>query len=65
MATLKEKVQNRRYYLHRKLKTKYPVDGRNRTMDLPFDTLDQVPKEDQFYINELIKLQYNIQLNLF
>ena len=56
---------NRRYYLHQQLKGKYQVDGRHRTIHLPYARFSDIPIPDRYYVGQLIRLGYNIQLNLF
>jgi len=54
-----------RYRLHRKLKGKYALNARARTIQTSFTTVSDFPLEDQKHIAQLINLGYNIQIALF
>jgi hypothetical protein len=61
----KKKMQDRRYYLHRKLKGKYHINADKRTISCPHRTFTDIPRGDRYYVGQLIKLGYNLQLELF
>ena len=59
-----KKINNRRYYLHKKLKGKYEIDGVLRTIDVPYKRFKDIPKPDRFYVGQLLKLGYNMQFKI-
>ncbi|SDM39835.1 hypothetical protein [Pedobacter antarcticus] len=59
------KVAAYRYYLHKRLKGKYKINSEQRAIDLPYAKFNEVPTGDRYYIGQLIKLGYNVQLKLF
>ncbi|MGB4775716.1 MAG: hypothetical protein WBP45_11115 [Daejeonella sp.] len=63
--TTKEKVQDRRYYLHRKLKGKYTIDADKRTISVPQQSFEAIPVGDRYYVGQLIQMGYNMQFQLF
>jgi len=54
----------KRYYFHRQLKGKYPIDPDKMTIGIPYDKFSEIPKGDRYYINQLFKLGYNVQIEL-
>jgi hypothetical protein len=58
------KKQSHRYYCQNALKGKYPVDGRKKTIKLPYNRFDEIPKPDRWYVGELIKYGYLVQFEL-
>jgi len=55
---------NRRYYLHRKLKeNKIRIDVRNRNIFVPANLQIQSTKVG-FYVSELAKINYSVQLTI-
>lgn len=61
----KPRLRNRRSYCRRRIKDRYPVDGRSLTIKLPYTKLSEVPVPDRYYVRQLIKLGYQVQLSLF
>jgi len=59
-------VAQRRYYMNRVLKG-MKVDVNTNTMEikLPYQSFDEIPVGLRFYIGQCIKLQYNVQYQLF
>lgn len=57
-------IAKKRYYLHRRINKRYPLDGAKRVLELPYASFDTIPKKDQKYITKLIALGYNIQFKL-
>lgn len=54
---------NRRYYLHRKLKEHFKVNARKKTVFVP-EGLGMENKKVEFYLSELAKEKYNIQVTI-
>jgi hypothetical protein len=54
---------NRRYYLHRKLKPHFKVDARKKTVFVP-QNLEVDNTKIRFYLGELVKEKYNIQVTI-
>lgn len=62
----KSKRMAKVYYTARKLKAKgYQVDTANRSFDLPFTSINEVPVGDRYYVRQLIRLGFNHQLKMF
>lgn len=62
----KSSYHNRRYYLHRIVKQKFQIDTISRQVDIrPYDSFNEIPVPERYYVGQLIKLGYNIQLKLF
>lgn len=59
-----KKVNNLRYYYHRRLKGKYEIDGVLRTIKVSFSCFQEIPTPDRYYIGQLISMGYNMQFNL-
>ncbi len=60
----KQKKQNRRYYLHRKIKLYYTVIAKRKEVRIPHTDAGNYPLSIQKYMNELIQLGYNIQTEI-
>jgi len=59
-------VAHRRYYMNRVLKLmKVNVNTNTREIKLPYERFDKIPVGLRFYIGQCIKLQYNVQYELF
>ena len=62
---MSSKLNNRRYYLHRKVKEtakNIKVNARARTISVPATTFqDGLPLKLDFYAQQLAKLGYSIQ----
>lgn len=64
--TTKSSYHNRRDYLHRVLKErKFNIDVDLRQVDIPYKSFGEIPVPERYYVGQLIKLGYNIQLRLF
>lgn len=61
----KKKLCNRRSHCRRMIKDRYPIDGKALTIELPYSKLSEVPVPDRYYVRQLIKLGYQVQLSLF
>lgn len=61
----KKKLRNRRSHCRRMIKHKYRIDGKTLTIQLPYTKLSEVPVPDRYYVRQLIKLGYQVQLSLF
>lgn len=62
----RSQYHQRRYYLHRVLKNHVRVIVKNREVDIaPYQSISEVPAPYRWYVGELIRLGYIIQLNLF
>jgi hypothetical protein len=60
----KEDLSKKRYYLHRVLKDKYPIDPDNWSIEVPYKTFNEIPIGDRYHILQLHKLGYNVQITL-
>ncbi len=47
------------------IKHRYRIDGKALTIELPYTKLSEVPVPDRYYVRQLIKLGYQVQLSLF
>lgn len=57
--------RNRRYYLHQVIKKSFPVNAISREIDIsPFRSFNEIPVPERYYVGQLIKLGYNVQLKL-
>ena len=58
---------NKRYYLHRRVKkfSGVIVIAKEKTLHTPFTQLVDMPERLSYYVQQLIKLGYNIQIQLF
>lgn len=56
---------NRRYYLHRKLKAYFNVDARSRQVSLTEKALEAAPEIIKEYLQELLQIGYNIQYEIY
>lgn len=65
MARHKRKLRHRRDHCRRMIKDWYHIDGKSLTIELPFSKLSEVPVPDRYYVRQLIKLGYQVQLSLF
>lgn len=66
MTTNQRKYHQRRYRLHR-MARRYgiKVDAEKRQLDIePYKTFLDFPVPGRYYLNQLLKLGYNIQLKL-
>lgn len=52
---------NRRYYLHRMVKRFTTVNSRTKQVEITQGLLDLLPSKQRFYLDELLKLGYNLQ----
>jgi len=57
-------IAKRRYYIHRQLKNKYPIDPDKMSVDIPYATFEEIPDGDRYWINQLLKIGYNVQIVL-
>jgi hypothetical protein len=58
-------LAKKRYYLHRRLKDVFPIDGAKRIIDVkPYKRLRDIPVGPRYYVAELLKLGYTIQLEI-
>lgn len=58
----KGRINNRRYYLHRRLKGDFVVVSRDREVRVPHTMADTLPDHRCYkYIRQLIELGYNVQ----
>lgn len=56
----------RRYYIHRVLKNHFRIDSEQREVDIyPYTSAADIPIPWRWYVGQLVKLGYNIQLKLF
>jgi len=60
----KIEIGKKRYYYHRMLKGKFVIDADNRTIAIPYHSLNEVPLGDRYYVAKLIGLGYNAQMLL-
>lgn len=64
--TTKSQYHTRRYYVHRVLKNHFRIDAEKREVDIsPYSSAAEIPIPYRWYVGQLIKLGYNIQLKLF
>ena len=62
----KSERKNKIYRLARVLKKQgYEVSVLDRAIDLPYSTIEEVPKGPRYYVRQLIRLGFNHQLKLF
>jgi hypothetical protein len=59
------KQQDRRYYLHKKIKEYAEIDTVNKTIEVPQTRFSDIPKPLRYYVGQLILAGYNVQLKLF
>lgn len=59
------KTQSRRYYLQNCLKPPISVDGIRKIITAPYQDFKSIPLGQRYYIGQLIKMGYNLQLSLF
>jgi len=64
IMTKNKKKQNRRYYLHRKIKLYYTVIANRKEVRIPHTDAGNFPSFIEKYMNELISLGYNIQTEI-
>lgn len=64
-TALKNKLQNRRYYLRERLKGRFAINTADRSIKIPFASVDAIPIGDRYYVRQLLKMGYNCQLELF
>jgi hypothetical protein len=58
-------LAKKRYYLHRRLKGIFPIDGTKREIDVKhYRSLKEIPVGPRWYVKQLIKLGYNVQLTI-
>lgn len=55
------KKNNRRYYLHRRLKKYFTVRAKSRQVNVTEKALKELPELYKSYIDELLSMGYNIQ----
>jgi hypothetical protein len=71
METQKPRRQTNRqihliHVLRHKLKRRYVVDNLRREIDItPFTSFDEIPVPDRYYVRQLAKTGFSIQLTLF
>lgn len=59
-------VAQRRYYMNRVLKGKgININTISMEIKLPYQSFEKIPVGLRFYIGQCIKLQYNVQYELF
>jgi hypothetical protein len=63
MKNKDNRKDNRRYYLHRKLKEHFKVNARKKTVFVPQNSNTENGKIG-FYLSELVKEKYNIQVTI-
>lgn len=63
---MQKKRTRRIYYLHKKVKDAgFFIDAPNRQIDVgPFTKLSEIPVGPRYYVQQLIKSGYNVQLKL-
>lgn len=63
---MKKKRTRRIYYLHKKVKDAgFKIDVPERQIDAsPFTKLSEIPVGPRYYVQQLIKSGYNVQLKL-
>jgi hypothetical protein len=60
----KTKLYNKRKYNASKLKDKYELSIAKLSITLPYSALNHVPVPDRYYVRQLIKLGFTVQLSL-
>ena len=63
--SIKEKRYKKAYYCKTKLAHLMEVDIQKRTINGPFQKIEDVPVPERYYFRQLIKQGYNAQLSLF
>lgn len=63
---MKKNRTRRTYYLHKKVKDAgFKIDSPNRQIDAsPYTKLSEIPVGPRYYVQQLIKSGYNVQLKL-
>lgn len=59
-----KKARNRRYYLHRRVKSFAKVYAKSRQIDVPFGSEEEWNELQKKWINALTEFGYNIQLTV-
>ncbi len=57
----------KRYYLHAKMKEfGFTLDITRHEVDVfPYSCLEEIPVGPRYYVNQLIKMGYNVQIKMF
>lgn len=64
-SSLKEKRYKKAYWCKGKLAHLMDVDLVNRTINGPYQKIEEVPVPERYYFRRLIKMGFNAQLSLF
>lgn len=65
MMKKRTKQQNRRFYLHKKVKQYTALNAKKRQLHLQCKEFANIPKPHRYHVGQLIKMGYNVQLTLF
>jgi hypothetical protein len=57
--------QSHRYYCQNCIKPPIKVDGKKKTLDVPYAKFEDIPIGQRYYVGQLIKAGYNAQYKLF